>query len=152
MAYSECLPTRLNPLAERTCFSQAVAVAIAEWRAELEARRAAAAKLRHAQTVAALQRLALATLTHKMVVATLLDNSAGRGHQRYIFLAAEWRPSDALLERIGRRMPALAAEPLLRRYNRQDWVWRSLQIRRLHRCELWTDKQLEADGAPSRRR
>jgi hypothetical protein len=22
MAYSECLPTRLNPLAERTCFSQ----------------------------------------------------------------------------------------------------------------------------------
>ena len=23
MAYSECLPTRLNPLAERTCFSQA---------------------------------------------------------------------------------------------------------------------------------
>ena len=24
MAYSECLPTRLNPLAERTCFSQVV--------------------------------------------------------------------------------------------------------------------------------
>ena len=23
MAYSECLPTRLNPLAERACFSQA---------------------------------------------------------------------------------------------------------------------------------
>jgi hypothetical protein len=23
MAYSECVPTRLNPLAERTCFSQA---------------------------------------------------------------------------------------------------------------------------------
>jgi hypothetical protein len=22
MAYSECLPTRLNPLAKRTCFSQ----------------------------------------------------------------------------------------------------------------------------------
>ena len=27
MAYSECLPTRLNPLAERACFSQARPVA-----------------------------------------------------------------------------------------------------------------------------
>ena len=25
MAYAECLPTRLNPLAERTCFSQVTA-------------------------------------------------------------------------------------------------------------------------------
>jgi hypothetical protein len=27
MVYSECLTTRLNPLAERTCFSQAAVVA-----------------------------------------------------------------------------------------------------------------------------
>jgi hypothetical protein len=27
MAYSECLSTRLNPLAERTCFSQAAVAA-----------------------------------------------------------------------------------------------------------------------------
>ena len=33
MAHSECLPTRLSPLAKRTCFSQARAAAAAEPRA-----------------------------------------------------------------------------------------------------------------------
>ena len=33
MAYSECLPTLLNPLAERTCFSQAAMILAAlGWR------------------------------------------------------------------------------------------------------------------------
>jgi hypothetical protein len=31
MAYSECLPTRLNPLAERTCFSQATDAILAKY-------------------------------------------------------------------------------------------------------------------------
>ena len=31
MEYSECLPTRLNPLAERTCFSQADSAASTCW-------------------------------------------------------------------------------------------------------------------------
>jgi hypothetical protein len=33
MAYSECRPTRLNPLAERTCFSQVRAIPCSVWHA-----------------------------------------------------------------------------------------------------------------------
>ena len=36
MAYSECLPTRLNPLAERACFFQAGALGRAEFYAAMQ--------------------------------------------------------------------------------------------------------------------
>ena len=40
MEYSECLPTLLSPLAERTCFSQVLAVGFRAFRAEKQAQAA----------------------------------------------------------------------------------------------------------------